>query len=235
MPKKGFKHSKESKKKMSQNMKGRVPFNKGKKLSTWMSEDKNELRKQKIKKTVSIRRRERKEKLGYINSDETKKKIKDTLKEGYATGRIKNNSGCFKKGGISKKKGKTYEELYGLEKGRRLRKIKIENRKNQIFPLKDSSIEVKIQKFLKQLGIEYFTHQYMKIEHGYQCDILIPSMNLVIECDGDYWHKYPIGNEKDHIRTSELIEKGFRVLRLWECEINKMGLVEFKEKIGGFK
>lgn len=105
-------------------------------------------------------------------------------------------------------------------------------RAKQIFPKKDSSIEIKIQNFLKQLGIEFFTHQYMKeIEHGYQCDILIPSMNMVIECDGDYWHKYPIGNDLDHIRTSELLKGGFKVLRLWEFEINNMTIEEFERRL----
>lgn len=103
---------------------------------------------------------------------------------------------------------------------------------NGEFPNKNTSIEIKIQNFLKQLNIEFFTHQYIKeIEHSYQCDILIPSMNLVIECDGNYWHKYPIGKEIDHIRTKELIEKGFKVLRLWESEIRIMSLEKFKEKI----
>lgn len=107
----------------------------------------------------------------------------------------------------------------------------IEWRKTAVFPKKDTSIEVKIQNFLKILGIEFFTHQYMKIEHGYQCDILIPSMNLVIECDGDYWHKYSTGRDIDHIRTSELLSKGFKVLRLWENEIKIMELNDFKEKL----
>jgi len=111
-----------------------------------------------------------------------------------------------------------------------IKKIK-KARTNQILPVKDTSIEVKIQNFLKQLGITFFTHQYMKIEHGYQCDVLIPSMNLVIECDGDYWHKYPVGREIDDIRTSELLSKGFKVLRLWECEINKFDLHSFKTKL----
>jgi len=71
----------------------------------------------------------------------------------------------------------------------------------------------------------------MNIKHCYQCDILIPSMNLVIECDGDYWHKYPIGREIDNIRTSELINKGFKVLRLWEFEINEMTIDKFKERL----
>jgi len=104
-----------------------------------------------------------------------------------------------------------------------------------VLPVKDTSIEVKIQNFLKKLEIEFFTHEYMKIKHGYQCDILIPSMNIVIECDGNYWHKYPIGKELDHIRTKELIKKGFKVLRLWEFEINEMSIKEFEERLGGLK
>ena len=110
-----------------------------------------------------------------------------------------------------------------------------ESRKYQILPVKNTSIEVKIQNFLKHIGVEFFTHQYMKIEHGYQCDILIPSMNLVIECDGNYWHKYPIGLEKDHIRTKELLEKGFKILRLWESEIILMDINEFKLKLGSIR
>lgn len=112
---------------------------------------------------------------------------------------------------------------------------KIKNaRKLQILPKKDTLIEVKIQNFLKELNIEFFTHQYIYIKHGYQCDIFIPILNLVIECDGDYWHKYPTGKDIDYIRTSELIEKGFKVLRLWEYEIKKLNLQGFKEKLDGF-
>ncbi len=102
-------------------------------------------------------------------------------------------------------------------------------------PKQDTSIEIKIQNFLKKLGIEFFTHQHMKIEHKYLCDILIPCMNLVIECDGDYWHKYPVGLDRDHIRTKELVEKGFKVLRLWEFEIRKMDINQFKNKLSEVK
>jgi len=103
------------------------------------------------------------------------------------------------------------------------------SRAKQILPVKDTTIEVKIQNFLNQLDIDFFTHQYIKeIEHGYQCDILIPSMNLVIECDGDYWHKYPVGNDIDYIRIKELLDKGFKVLRLWEKEIRIMDISKFK-------
>ena len=150
----------------------------------------------------------------------------------------------FKKGQVSGKNNPFYGRHHTKEvkenqrdfmkknwEDTKYRKNYIEKRAKQITPKFDTKIEVKIQNFLKQLGIDFFTHQYMKIEHGYQCDVLIPSMNLVIECDGDYWHKYPIGNELDHIRTKELLEKGFKVLRLWEFEIKKISIKEFENKI----
>ena len=112
-------------------------------------------------------------------------------------------------------------------------RIKIkEALKDVVFKKKDTIIEIKIQNFLEELKIEYFKHKYIKeIEHGYQCDIFIPSLNLVIECDGTYWHSYPTGNEIDHIRTKELLEKGFKVLRLWEFEIKEMTTKGFEERL----
>ena len=39
-----------------------------------------------------------------------------------------------------------------------------------------------------------------------------------------------MGLKKGQI-NSELLEKGFKVLRLWECEIRKMNLNMFKDKL----
>ena len=89
--------------------------------------------------------------------------------------------------------------------------------------MKDSSIEVKMQNLLIENNIEFQKHKYMEdIEHGYQCDIFIQSLNLVIECDGDYWHNRPYGNELDILRSNELREVGYRLLRFWESEIKVM-------------
>ncbi len=155
--------------------------------------------------------------LGLIHTEESKRKMGESHKGCIPWNKDK------KTGQIPWNKDKT-----GIYSQETIGKIK-EARAKQIFPKKDTKIEVKIQMFLKELGYEFFTHQYMKdIKHGYQCDILIPALNLVIECDGDYWHKYPIGTEKDHIRTKELLEKGFKVLRLWEKEINEMNINKFK-------
>jgi len=149
------------------------------------------------------------------------------------------------------RKGLTYEEEYGIEEAK-MKKQKIRKaRAKQIFPLKDSQPEVIIQNFLKQLGIEFFTHIYMKeIEHSYQCDIFIPSTRTIIECDGDFIHcnpdryspdfiRYPKYEtktakdiwERDNARTKELLEKGYNVIRIWENKIKKMSLEDFKEKL----
>ena len=181
---------------------------------------------------------------GKKQTDEHKRKMVET--------RRKNNSYVFSektKDKMSKSHKGNKNGMYGKKHTEKTLKIISNNttialsdpiirnkmilkRAERIIPTKDTSIEVKIQNFLKQLGIDFFTHQYIKeIEHSYQCDILIPSMNLVIECDGNYWHKYPIGKDIDHIRTNELIEKGFKVLRLWEREIRVMNVEDLQNKL----
>lgn len=152
-----------------------------------------------------------------------------------------------------------YDTYFGLEKAKEI-KEKISNslknsesaknaRKNIITPLKDTKIEVKIQNFLKQLRLKFIKHKYIKeIKHSYPCDIFIPSMNLIIECDGDFFHMNPnnfLPDDKnfkngktakeiwarDRIRTNELLYAGFKVLRLWECDINNITIEEFNTKL----
>lgn len=61
--------------------------------------------------------------------------------------------------------------------------------------------------------------------HAYQCDLFVPSIKTVIECDGckicnkvlNEWQINQI--EEDNIRTKELQEKGFKIIRLKEHEI----------------
>ena len=164
---------------------------------------------------------------GKHHSVETKQKLSEMTK-GEKNGNYDRRHSEETKRKISEaNKGRKRSEWHKKKVGEAAR----ERRKTQVFPLKDTKIEVRLQEFLKLLGIEFIPHGYMKIKHGYQYDILIPSMNVVLEADGNYWHKYPIGNDIDKIRTKELIEKGFKVLRLWESEINIMNLEEFKTRL----
>lgn len=121
-----------------------------------------------------------------------------------------------------------------------------EHRLKQVLPVKDSKPEKKIQTFLTELNIAFVKHKpIMNIEHPYQCDIFVPSLNLVIEADGDIFHAHPSLFKPDDIipmvgysarkkwdlddsRTKELQEVGYKVLRFWECDIKKMSVDEFK-------
>lgn len=164
---------------------------------------------------------------GKHHSVETKQKLSEMTK-GEKNGNYGRHHSVETKRKISKaNRGRKRSD----EHKRKVSEATKKRRKTQVFPLKDTKIEVRLQEFLKLLEIEFFTHQYINIKHGYQCDILIPSMNIVLEADGNYWHKYPVGNDIDKIRTKELIEKGFKVLRLWESEINIINLEEFKTRL----
>ena len=81
--------------------------------------------------------------------------------------------------------------------------------------------ELKVVDILNTLRVD-FKHPYRvtDIEHAYSADFYIPSLHLIIEVDGKYWHNYPVGNEIDHIRTTEMTEAGYNILRVWEDSIS---------------
>jgi DNA mismatch endonuclease, patch repair protein len=105
-----------------------------------------------------------------------------------------------------------------------------ETRLNQIIPMKDTKIEIKLQKQLDDVNIIYEKHKSIL---G-QPDIYIPSLNLCIFADGCYWHGCHhcniggIGYKgvhnsfyRDFRIKHELELEGYKVMRLWEHDINK--------------
>lgn len=151
------------------------------------------------------------------------KKISRTLKR-KGIQPIKRFDGIVWNSGLNKEDPRVKENIKGL----------LENRKTQVLPTKDTSIEVKLQNFLKELNIKFVTHKYIKIEHGYQADIFIPSKKLIIEAFGTYWHHYPTSRPIDVLRCNELRDKGYKVLVLWENEINLMTLQDMKNELSKF-
>jgi len=138
--------------------------------------------------------------------------------------KIRNNPfrHSFVKGGENPGKNKSPETIS---------KIK-EKRLYQKMLKKDTQPEIIIQKLLNALNVKFVKHKPITdIPHKYQCDIFI-SPNIIIECDGDYYHKYPKGREIDKIRTLELENKKYKVLRLWENEIHN-NIESCKNKILG--
>ncbi len=234
--KKGTKHSEETKQRMSYSKQGENHPMYGRKHAEESKEKIRLARAKQINTPESNRKRSETQK-GRKFSKGSKEKMKQHALKRFSNkedhphfGKKFSQEHCDN---ISKSlKGRKLGELHSKEKADEIRsKIKIA-RSKQVLPIKDTSIEVKLQNYLKQLGIEFYTHQYIKeIEHAYQCDIFIPSKNLIIECDGNYWHNYPLGNEVDILRNQELIDAGYRILRFWESEIKYITLPEFERKV----
>lgn len=81
---------------------------------------------------------------------------------------------------------------------------------------KDTDIEGILKEWLLENKIE---HEEQKPLLGRTIvDFFIPS-NVCLYADGDYWHKYPIGLDRDRKTTKALEDEGFEVIRLWGSEI----------------
>lgn len=93
-------------------------------------------------------------------------------------------------------------------------------RSKQKTPFRNTKPEIIMQVALSLEGFKYLTHIPIKLlDNSYhQCDILIEP-NLIIECDGDYWHRIPSQKKRDVLVTESLERKGFTILRFWESDI----------------
>ena len=250
---KGLSKSKDERvNRMALKVKGRPSKRKGKTYEEIFGKEKAE----EIKKNKSFNcSGEKNHRYGLKVSEETRGKMKQSAKGHFVSNNTRIKISKANKGKINSK-----ESLKSMKKKMKKiwntpEKIAFarERRKKQILPMKNTKIELKIQDFLTALKLEFVTHKYINIKHSYQCDIFIPvqkgiPQKMIIECDGDYYHMNPnkfspedkifkegiTAKEKwelDGLRTKELLERGFKVLRLWESDIINMELANFKIKI----
>lgn len=176
---------------------GKTPWNKGLKIETpWM---KNRIVSSETRSKISKAGKNRK------LSEEHKRKISVTLKSKHL------------------KRSEETRRKMGWTKGT---KFSLEHRKNlsnarlfQVQPKNNTSIEVKLQNWLKEQGIDFETHYPIL---G-QPDIFIKP-NICIFADGCYWHKceqcgFTGENKRDNFVNQELQKQGYVVIRIWEHEI----------------
>jgi very-short-patch-repair endonuclease len=89
-----------------------------------------------------------------------------------------------------------------------------------------TSIEKKVYDYLLLKGILF---ERQKLVNGrFIVDAYIPSLNLVIEADGKYWHDLDRVVKKDKAENAYLTKCGFKLIRLTEKEINSG---DFKERL----
>jgi len=176
-------------------VKGQTSPNKGKKAS---KETKEKMRLAKLGKKLS---KEHRKKIsiggkGLKRSEETKRKISES-----------------KKGKKNPSKQKWVREKMSEIASRQ----NVIDKKERIKKYSGTSIELIMRKELKRRKIKFEpNHQLM---NKYNVDMYIKP-NIVIECDGDYWHNRPGCQEKDKRRDIDLKNNGYKVFRFWEQEIN---------------
>ena len=128
------------------------------------------------------------------------------------------------------RRDKISKALTGKPKSDTHRKILCEtlarNRK-EILKGNPSKLEFTFADILTGLGIE-FTHQY-EVD-GFDYDFHIPSRNILIEVDGDYWHGNPekfseLNNMQrknkglDKLKTIHAERHNYTLQRFWETDI----------------
>lgn len=134
-------------------------------------------------------------------------------------------------------KGKTWEETYTEEEIKRLTEIHREKIHRMLteteFSLSSKKEKEFIEYCIKPLGIDYDTQYYLKDIHHY-CDVYIPSKNMIIEFQGDYWHGNPNKYSNDELsefqkkkvtKDNELreycSENGINLIEIWESDYDK--------------
>jgi very-short-patch-repair endonuclease len=136
---------------------------------------------------------------------------------------------------------KISKALKGKPKSEEHKKVMLEtlarNRK-EILKGNPSKLEYSFASILESLNVE-FTHQYHV--DGFEYDFYVPSINTLIEIDGDYWHANPIKYTEDTLNNTQkknlgldklknqLAEsKGYKLIRFWENDIvnNRLACIE---------
>lgn len=99
--------------------------------------------------------------------------------------------------------------------------------------------EVRLRKAVNALGLRFRLHR--RVAHKCTPDFVLPRWNLAVFVDGCYWHGCPdhspqrfrgpnaelwreklAANRARDVRSTAAAESaGWRVLRIWECEIKK--------------
>lgn len=90
---------------------------------------------------------------------------------------------------------------------------------------KDSILERVTQNILGSLNIEYIRHHI--IGH-FEFDLFIPSHNILIECNGEYWHSNRQSQDASKFTYIDKYFPDLKILYLWERDFLNPALVHQK-------
>lgn len=94
----------------------------------------------------------------------------------------------------------------------------------KLYLRKPTSIEKIVYNALEKIGVQF--EKQKLINDKFVVDAYVPSQNLIIEADGDYWHSLERIIKKDKAENAYLTKCGFKLIRLTEKEIMKGNFIE---------
>lgn len=78
---------------------------------------------------------------------------------------------------------------------------------------KTSLLEIIVSQILKEKSINF---EFQKEINGYYPDFYLPDYNLILECDGAYWHQ---DKDRDRKKDEWRLTNGYNIIRLQEKDI----------------
>ena len=163
---------------------------------------------------VVERKKAAKRMIGHKNTLGKHWKVKDTSKIKEVANKLDTKK--KKADAIRGEKNGMFGKVYTRKERQNLREwnIKHPNKK-----FSNTSIEQKVAAELIKRKINF--QQNKGILSIANVDFYLPEHNIIIECDGDYWHSRPDTQKNDKRKTKLLQQNRFNVYRFWEHEINK--------------
>lgn len=170
-------------------------------------------------------------------SKEVQNKMKNTCKERYGTENIFASE-------VGKQKIKESNlEKYGCENPQQNKKIKERTKETLIKKYGVACGFLTNRDYKKSKGelelFDFIKNQYSDAKSGdrkqiwpMELDIYIPSLNIGIEYDGDYWHSLPDMIERDEEKNNLCKEKNINLIRVKESdwlnnnELEKLRIME---------
>ena len=172
------------------------------------------------------------------HSEETKLKISKANKGRKLTEEQRGKISESKKGKVGPWLGKTFSEEHKrkLKEARNRRGLVSEETRRKMSEARKgkswseehrrkalehtiTSIEIKVADQLEKYKIKYIPQKQLCNGH-FVVDFYLPKYQLVIECNGDYWHSRPERKKRDQELEEYVLSKGKDILWLWEHEIN---------------
>lgn len=158
---------------------------------------------------------------GKHHIEKTKKKISESVKKNptkYWKGKkhleeTKKKISNSKKGKVGNFKNHKHSETTKSK----MCEARIKYYRNRLNPFKNTDIELIMKKALKNKDIK-FTQQYRIGNH--LVDFFIEP-NIVIECDGIYWHNLIRVKKRDSVLNKMMFEKGYKVYRFYGNKIKE--------------